>query len=239
MGNATPSGAAARNLSPAWRRRLARDLEIHVSFELFHPAARVMPGADYYAKFDVTWDISAAAAADESDRQILTALAEGTEPGASQTYATAGDAHLTTASLDECWEAFDSRSADAATIGETVLNADRNDLLPELENLTPYSAITDLIVVNEVHIAEPWRGLRLGLLGTGQLLRHLSQSSLAVLQAMEPGLLDEQERARSHDRLTGYWGLLGFELFRNQIMVLDLCKTTIDQAMDALADDGE
>jgi hypothetical protein len=130
---------------------------------------------------------------------------------------------------------LEARSADLAAIAGTVLDLDHGGLTAELDEQVE-AVGNELIVVNEVHIAERWRGLRLGLIGTGLILQRLGHapSSLAVLHAMEPGLDDDHERQIAHQRLTRYWGLLGFEPFRDQVMVLDLALITLDEAMQEM-----
>lgn len=50
---------------------------------------------------------------------------------------------------------------------------------------------------------------------------------------MEPGTAREDERHASHARLANYWARLGFQLWHDQIMVLDLNLNTFDQSVAA------
>ena len=92
-----------------------------------------------------------------------------------------------------------------------------------------------VVIVDQVHVLPAWRGLRLGLIGTGLTLRELGRgSSVAVLFPMEPGTQGEEQRSASRERLTKYWGRLGFEPWTDEVMALSLIHTTFEEHLDRL-----
>ena len=145
----------------------------------------------------------------------------------------AGHAHLVMADTDEdVFEALDAREADLAYLAE-VLFAD-GEVHPELEDrLAGFEQ--HAVLVNHVAVEPAWRGLSLGLLGTGVALTELSRGCrFAALDAIRPGLDDEQERQRSHQPLTTYWAKLGFQPWQARVLFLDLATTALAEALASL-----
>jgi hypothetical protein len=127
------------------------------------------------------------------------------------------------------FDALDAESGDLATVGEALL-AGYEDLMDDLGGADP-----GVVIVDQVHIQPAWRSLRLGLIGTGLTVRELGRgASMAVLYPMEPGIDEEDRRAASRERLTRYWGRLGFEPWTDEVMALSLIHTTFEKRLARL-----
>lgn len=127
------------------------------------------------------------------------------------------------------FEALDAESGDLAAVGEALLTG-FEDLMDDLGGIDP-----GVVIVDQVHVLPAWRGLGLGLIGTGLTLRELGRgSSVAVLFPMEPGTEGEEQRSASRERLTKYWGRLGFEPWADEVMALSLIHTTFEERLDRL-----
>jgi GNAT superfamily N-acetyltransferase len=146
-----------------------------------------------------------------------------------------GRAHFVVADLLEggLYDALDARESDLEYLAAVLFSKGDNDTYEiEEELLAPGN---HAVLVNLVEIDPIWRGMKLGLLSTGVALLELGRGcSFAALDAMQPGVDDEARRRSIHKRLTWYWRQLGFDSWRERVMVLDLGATTLHDKMAEL-----
>jgi GNAT superfamily N-acetyltransferase len=127
------------------------------------------------------------------------------------------------------FQALDDVSQDLTDLGEALL-LHFDQLREDIESFEP-----GVVIVDKVRIDPAWRGLGLGLIGTGLAIRELSRAmSVAVLYPMEPGTESDDERAASRQRLSRYWARLGFEPWIDDTMVLDLGARLFEKRLAAL-----
>jgi hypothetical protein len=127
------------------------------------------------------------------------------------------------------FEALDAVSADLSEVGQALLTG-FDDLMDDLGGISG-----GVVIVDQVHVAPAWRGLRMGLIGTGLAVRELGRgSSVAVLYPMEPGTREEEARVASRARLTKYWAQLGFEPWMDDVMALSLVHITFEKRLARL-----
>lgn len=191
------------------------------------------PGAvDYYATFFVDWfpgDMDT-----EPDGVVLAAAARAagiTDADSECVEIPVGRAHFLIVDTADpnLYEALDAREGDLELLGSVLLSQGHlvDALADQLEIGSGYG-----ILGNSLSIDAPWRGMHLGLRGAALALNELRRGcDFAAVFPMEPGTRKEDERHASHARLAKYWARLGFELWQNQIMVLDLNLTTFDQSV--------
>jgi hypothetical protein len=222
-------------LSTDSRSSLRSTLNVELSTVLTLPDQNPhLPGAvGYQATMTLTWYPD-----DEynpDDQHLLESIAgQGTEVDRGVEFAVGrGDFIQVNLLQPRLFEALDERESDLAYLGSLLFAKRANDeyeIEAELANLE-----STAILVNSVEVDPQWRGLRLGLLATGLVIQELGRSSsFAALHPMQPGLDDPDERNRSHRQLAGYWSLLGFEPWRDEVMVLDLSTRTLDDNMSKL-----
>jgi hypothetical protein len=139
------------------------------------------------------------------------------------------------------FEALDDQSWDLAAFGH-LLRHGYYEILSELRGADPRDSTApgpkfepSVVLVDQVCVERPWRGLRLGLIGTGLALRELRREcAFAVLFPMQPGLATHSERKGSRRRLTRYWSRLGFTHPHEYHLVLDLTTSDLDTRLDLL-----
>ncbi|GAA3617095.1 hypothetical protein GCM10022223_37040 [Kineosporia mesophila] len=229
---------SVRNLSLDYQRRLATSLTVTSEFDLYRPEKDPWPpgATEYSVSFSVSWFRPEAKEAPDGDAQILGELSRDAADADGYVTARVGSANLIVADIYErsLFEALDARSGDLAHIGGAILDIGSGELAAELLRIVD-GVGQNLLIVNTVQIDEPFRGLSFGLIGTGLLLQHLCKSSggVAALYPMKPGAQDE-DRDTSYARLSAYWSRLGFELFQDNVHVLDLATVTLDRKMHDL-----
>ena len=233
------SGAAA--LSVETKQALLRSLSVELSVELapYEDADPYPPGAqDYNAAFLVTWfpeDVVTLA----RDAIILRGLAveAGAELTGEEIRLPVGSGHFLLIDLHEpeVLDSLDAREADLETLGSAVL-AGRSD---ETEMMAPglvqrFDAFGSYaILVNHVEISSAWRGSGAGLAATAAVLQGMRRGcAFAALYPMEPGLRETSARSAARAGLQRYWGRLGFADWTDNVMVLSLTRTDLDQACD-------
>lgn len=219
------------------RSALIDTLEVQLSTQLSLPGEEPYPpgAVDYWSRVELTWYPEDATA---EDLRVLEPMAsQGTEIDDGVRF-DIGRAHFVIVDplRPELFDALDAREADLAYLAGI--------LFPPLEEGQTYeiesellAAGSDAVLVNSVEIDLPWRGLKLGLLSTGIALLELGRGcSFAALDAMEPGTKGADRRKSVHKRLSWYWHQLGFESWRERVMILDLSTTTLDEQMASLRD---
>jgi hypothetical protein len=238
----SPTDTTAGQLSPVARRDLTAGLVVSLSAELHLPGEEPYPpGAeDYHATYSVPWYPYENDNWEAGDESILTQLAGLEQTGRThdRILIPVGYAHLVMVDLYEYYfESLDAREADLDYLAEQLFIGD--SLHPELEGeLQGFDQ--SAVLVDSVAVDPAWRGLRMGLLGTGVVLKELSRGCrFAALDAIQPGLDRERDRQESHKRLQRYWGKLGFEHWRDRVLVLDLATTALPDALtDLLGQNG-
>jgi hypothetical protein len=139
------------------------------------------------------------------------------------------------------FEALDDQSWGLAAFGH-LLRHGYYEILSELRGADPRDSRASgprlepsVVLVDQVRVERPWRGLQLGLVGTGLALRELRRDcAFAVLYPMQPELATHTERTASRRRLTRYWSRLGFTHPQEHHLVLDLTTTDLDTRLDLL-----
>jgi hypothetical protein len=222
------------------RSALLDTLEVQLSTQLSLPGEEPYPpgAVDYWSHVQLTWYPEDATA---EDLRVLGPLAsQGTEIDDGVRFEI-GRAHFVMVDLSrsDLFDALDAREADLGYLAGV--------LFPRPEDGTTYAIADELlaadsnaVLVNSVEIDPPWRGLKLGLLSTGIALLELGRGcSFAALDAMEPATKGADRRKSVHKRLTWYWHQLGFESWRERVMILDLSTTTLDEQMSSLRNQTE
>ena len=145
---------------------------------------------------------------------------------------------------------LDGESGDLGLVAETIFIPGRRGLDPDLEEqLEPNGS--QILILDSVRLAPPWRGFGLGPLLAGAVIKKLSGGVQAA--ACYPAPLNDEadsgeytqvtgeaetEALAAHERgiaaLAGVWGKLGFEHFRSGVYVLDLNLTTLDDRLAEL-----
>jgi hypothetical protein len=139
------------------------------------------------------------------------------------------------------FDALDDQSWELAAFSH-LLRSGYYEILAELRGRDPRadpaavaSVDPSVVLVDQAIIEPPWRGLRLGLIGTGLALRELRRrAAFAVLYPMQPWLLTNTERTASHQHLTRYWSELGFTHRHEDHLVLDLSSGDLDAGLSRL-----
>lgn len=139
------------------------------------------------------------------------------------------------------FEALDDQTWDLAAFGR-LLRRGYYEILTELGGQDPRAGrdtgtttTPGVVLVDQVRVDVSWRGLRLGLVGTGLALRALRRdAAFAVLYPMQPGLRAHAERSASRRSLTRYWGRIGFTHRYEEYLVLDLTGSDLDVGLDEL-----
>lgn len=137
------------------------------------------------------------------------------------------------------FDALDDLSWDLAAFAR-LLRRGYYEILTELRGEDPRESAAPtaagVVLVDRVCVDPAWRGLRLGLLGTGLALRELRRgAAFALLYPMQPGLGADAERSASRRNLTRYWSELGFTRGYEQHLVLDLATDDLDDGLERLA----
>jgi hypothetical protein len=236
-GGAMAADRVLELVGTACRSALLDTLEVQLFTQLSLPGEEPYPAGavDYWSHVQLTWYPDDATA---DDLLVLEPLArQGTEIDDGIRF-DIGRAHFVMVDLlrPDLFEALDAREADLGYVAGV--------LFPRLEDGATYeigdelhSADSNAVLVNSVEIDPPWRGLKLGLLSTGIALLELGRGcSFAALDAMDPGTKGAERRKSVHKRLSWYWHQLGFESWRERVMILDLSTTTLDERMSALRD---
>jgi hypothetical protein len=139
------------------------------------------------------------------------------------------------------FEALDDQTWDLAAFGR-LLGRGYYEILTELRGEDPRAGrgagtatMPGVVLVDQVGVDVSWRGLQLGLVGTGLALRALRRdAAFAVLYPMQPGLGAHAERNASRHSLTRYWGRLGFTHRYEGYLVLDLTGNDLDAGLGEL-----
>ncbi|HST66752.1 MAG TPA: hypothetical protein VLM05_16315 [Mycobacteriales bacterium] len=194
------------------------------------------PGAvDYFATYNIAWYPGGNEQWESDDETIVSLLAEAANVNSAEerVLIPAGHAHLVVVdSFGDPFGSLDAREADLAYLAEMVYveGEVHPDLDERLEGFDQYA-----VLVNNVAVEPAWRELSIGLLGTGTVLSELSRGCrFAALDAIRPGIEDWEERQQSHRRLSTYWGKLGFESWKDRVLVLDLATATLTEALTEL-----
>lgn len=143
------------------------------------------------------------------------------------------------------FEALDDQTWDLAAFGR-LLGRGYYEILTELGGEDPRvgrgtgtATTPGVVLVDQVCVDVSWRGLRLGLMGTGLALRALRRdAAFAVLYPMQPGLGAHAERSESRRSLSRYWGRIGFTHRYEEYLVLDLAGNDLDAGLDELTRDS-
>ena len=139
------------------------------------------------------------------------------------------------------FDALDDQSWDLSAFGH-LLRERYDDILGELQGQDPGSRSAQgpphrasVVLVDQVGVESAWRGLGLGLIGTGLALRALGPGcAFAALYPMRPGLGSAAERIASRRQLTRHWSRLGFTHPYDNYLVLDLGTSDLDTAVARL-----
>lgn len=223
-------------LSPETLAQLTASLHTRLECELRTAGNQMEPSGavDYHATFYVDWFPGEIDTAPDELVLAAAALAAGVaDSGSEYVEIPVGGAHfLIVDSADpDLYDALDAREGDLELLGSALLRDGRlvDALADQLEAGSGYG-----ILGNSLWIDAPWRGLHLGLTGAALAFNEMRRGcDFAAVFPMEPGTAGEDERDASHTRLTGYWARLGFELWQDQIMVLDLNLSTFDESVAA------
>lgn len=230
------SGPQARRFTRVTKRllvsRLVCDLTMRLRAEDEYPEithVRAMYGVEYWAE---DLDDGTVSQADARLLRRLTVAGQSTTENDGRVDVPIGSAEFVVVPFWDgpgAFEALDDDSADLASVGEALL-LHFDELMENIEGFDP-----GVVIVDQVRVDPVWRGLGLGLVGTGLAIRELGRgASVAVLYPMEPGAKGDDERAASRARLSRYWSRLGFEPWTHDTMVLDLGARLFEKRLTAL-----
>lgn len=151
-------------------------------------------------------------------------------------------------------DALDEHSEEAKEIAEIVFDPatgePRRDFSESLEGFGSH-----LLVLVDLTVEPAWRGQRLGPVIAGFAIEALSPSAFAVVCRPEPAARPSELAAARYDhgehdggehdtvgtatsKLQALAGLLGFELYRDGVLVLDTATVTFSAAFEQLLSDA-
>ncbi|MFC9337409.1 hypothetical protein ACFT0G_03085 [Streptomyces sp. NPDC057020] len=131
------------------------------------------------------------------------------------------------------WMVADAQSGDLESIAATVLDdGEYSDAFQE----TIDCPVGDLLILDRVFLARPWRGFGLGPVFAAEAIRRLSGGCCAV--AAEPGMAEwpenrdevsDADRATAKVKIAALWESIGFHAFHSGVQLLD---TSLQEPID-------
>ncbi|MGV9394142.1 hypothetical protein ACWDQL_34210 [Streptomyces olivaceus] len=131
------------------------------------------------------------------------------------------------------WMVADAQSGDLESIASTVLDDDEYCAAFQEAIDCP---VGDLLILDRVFLARPWRGFGLGPIFAAEVVRRLSGGCCAV--AAEPGMAEwpdnrdevsDAYRATAKAKIAALWESIGFHAFRDGVQLLD---TSLQEPID-------
>ncbi|AXL93023.1 hypothetical protein C4J65_35725 [Streptomyces sp. CB09001] len=131
------------------------------------------------------------------------------------------------------WMVADAQSGDLESIAATVLDdGEYSDAFQE----TIDCPVGDLLILDRVFLARPWRGFGLGPVFAAEAVRRLSGGCCAV--AAEPRMAEwpdnrdevsDADRATAKAKIAALWESIGFHAFHGGVQLLD---TSLQEPVD-------
>lgn len=131
------------------------------------------------------------------------------------------------------WMVADAQSGDLESIAATVLDdGEYSDAFQEAIDCP----VGDLLILDRVFLARPWRGFGLGPVFAAEAIRRLSGGCCAV--AAEPGMsewpdnrdeVSDAYRATAKAKIAALWESIGFHAFHDGVQLLD---TSLQEPID-------
>lgn len=131
------------------------------------------------------------------------------------------------------WMVADAQSGDLESIAATVLDdGEYSDAFQEIIDCP----VGDLLILDRVFLARPWRGFGLGPVFAAEAIRRLSGGCCAV--AAEPGMaewpenrdeVNDADRATAKAKIAALWESIGFHAFHGGVQLLD---TSLQESID-------
>ncbi|MFJ2007785.1 zinc-ribbon domain-containing protein [Streptomyces chartreusis] len=131
------------------------------------------------------------------------------------------------------WMVADAQSGDLESIAATVLDdGEYSGAFQEAIDCP----VGDLLILDRVFLARPWRGFGLGPVFAAEAIRRLSGGCCAV--AAEPGMaewpenrdeLSDADRATANAKIAALWESIGFHAFHSGVQLLD---TSLQEPID-------
>ncbi len=130
------------------------------------------------------------------------------------------------------YELLDAEDGDLETIGAAIFDPASGELAGELADMLG----SRVMIADRCWIDPRYRGHGLGPLVAGTTMRALQADCgvAACYPAPFEGDLSAADREQAVAGLTRTWATLGFEPFRDGVMVLDLTRITFDEALGHL-----
>ncbi|MGW8743657.1 hypothetical protein [Streptomyces sp. NPDC055794] len=131
------------------------------------------------------------------------------------------------------WMVADAQSGDLESIAATVLD---DGEYSEAFQETIDCPVGDLLILDRVFLARPWRGFGLGPVFAAEAIRRLSGGCCAV--AAEPGIAEwpenrdevsDADRAAAKAKIAALWESIGFHTFHGGVQLLD---TSLQEPVD-------
>lgn len=135
--------------------------------------------------------------------------------------------------------AMEEESQDLYEIAEVLIDPETGHFVDDLdEGLCGLGS--DLLVMDQVVLYEPWRGFGLGQVLAAEAIKRLAPGAQVV--ACSPGISDPQDMAESNDaewervtpKIAAGWHRVGFQEFRDGVYVIDTGTVAEDNALSEL-----
>ncbi|MER5439089.1 hypothetical protein [Streptomyces sp. NPDC002790] len=135
--------------------------------------------------------------------------------------------------------AMEEESQDLYEIAEVLIDSETGRFVDDLdEGLCGLGS--DLLVMDQVVLYEPWRGFGLGQVLAAEAIKRLAPGAQVV--ACSPGISDPQHMAESNDaewervtaKIAAGWQRVGFQEFRDGVYVIDTGTVAGDNALSEL-----
>ncbi|WP_442817946.1 hypothetical protein [Streptomyces sp. NBC_01224] len=133
---------------------------------------------------------------------------------------------------------LDGHDGDVGLIAEAILDLSAGHFRNGLDDVAePLNS--SMPIRNSATVTGPWRGFGIGTAFAGRAIKHLGSGCRgaacypAPLDSSDPDE-DEDGRKKAKDALRRSWERLGFQRYRLDVYVLDLCTVTLDKSLAAL-----
>lgn len=122
----------------------------------------------------------------------------------------------------DLWTLLNDYSSDTAVMADALMDPDRGDVWEHLQGFG-----TGVLILSRASLTEAWLGYGVGAALVGKAIRRLGDGCCGAVCFPAPlprrGLqLSEDEYSNGHAALAKTWGRLGFESYRDGVMILDL-----------------
>jgi GNAT superfamily N-acetyltransferase len=131
---------------------------------------------------------------------------------------------------------LDSETDDVGQMAEVIFSPEQSALSETVETFLDGCSEGSALFVSEMVLTPPYRGQGLGPTLLGLVIRKLGRGCgfAALVPGSLEGHLSEAESDHARQALTRTWAKLGFEKVEDDVMMVNLTKTTFGEQLDAL-----